>query len=163
MPLGASPPAAAAEPRRFWPLLPCRRRGILSLHSGCNEGPDGDVTLFFGLSGGCWGIRSMSGILRTRRGGTLTFQLTASGSRVGPCPCLKACRLYSFRLCALLVPPAASPTPCSSCRRHRQDHAVCRPQAPAHWRRRARWVSSRVTPARLLRLSWQAVSAALYI
>lgn len=27
------------------------KRGILSLHSGCNQGPDGDCTLFFGLSG----------------------------------------------------------------------------------------------------------------
>ena len=32
-------------------LMP--RRGILSLHSGCNMGADKDVTLFFGLSGGC--------------------------------------------------------------------------------------------------------------
>ncbi|KIZ05455.1 phosphoenolpyruvate carboxykinase (ATP) [Monoraphidium neglectum] len=30
-------------------LMP--KRGILSLHSGCNVGHDGDVTLFFGLSG----------------------------------------------------------------------------------------------------------------
>ena len=30
-------------------LMP--KQGILSLHSGCNEGKDGDVTLFFGLSG----------------------------------------------------------------------------------------------------------------
>ena len=27
------------------------KQGILSLHSGCNEGKDGDVALFFGLSG----------------------------------------------------------------------------------------------------------------
>lgn len=27
------------------------KRGILSLHSGCNVGQDGDVTMFFGLSG----------------------------------------------------------------------------------------------------------------
>lgn len=27
------------------------KRGILSLHSSCNEGPDGDVSLLFGLSG----------------------------------------------------------------------------------------------------------------
>jgi len=30
-------------------LMP--KRGILSLHSGCNVGKDDDVTLFFGLSG----------------------------------------------------------------------------------------------------------------
>ena len=30
-------------------LMP--KRGILSLHSGCNVGKSGDVTLFFGLSG----------------------------------------------------------------------------------------------------------------
>jgi phosphoenolpyruvate carboxykinase (ATP) len=31
-------------------LMP--KKGILSLHSGCNMGPkDGDVALFFGLSG----------------------------------------------------------------------------------------------------------------
>lgn len=30
-------------------LMP--KRGILSLHSGCNMGKDGDVALFFGLSG----------------------------------------------------------------------------------------------------------------
>ena len=27
------------------------KQGILSLHSGCNVGKDGDVTFFFGLSG----------------------------------------------------------------------------------------------------------------
>jgi phosphoenolpyruvate carboxykinase (ATP) len=30
-------------------LMP--KRQILSLHSGCNMGKDGDVALFFGLSG----------------------------------------------------------------------------------------------------------------
>ena len=30
-------------------LMP--KRGILSLHSGCNIGHEGDTTLFFGLSG----------------------------------------------------------------------------------------------------------------
>lgn len=32
-------------------LMP--KRGILSLHSGCNVGKNDDVTLFFGLSGTC--------------------------------------------------------------------------------------------------------------
>lgn len=34
-------------------LMP--KRGILSLHSGCNVGLKEDVTLFFGLSGGAQG------------------------------------------------------------------------------------------------------------
>lgn len=33
-------------------LMP--KRQILSLHSGCNMGKDGDVALFFGLSGMCF-------------------------------------------------------------------------------------------------------------
>ncbi|KAJ9437308.1 PEPCK, partial [Diplonema papillatum] len=27
------------------------KRGLLTLHSSCNEAPDGNCTLFFGLSG----------------------------------------------------------------------------------------------------------------
>ncbi len=42
-------------------LMP--KRNILSLHSGCNVGAQGDVTLFFGLSGGFMlsGRRTLSG------------------------------------------------------------------------------------------------------
>ena len=43
-------------------LMP--KRGILSLHSGCNVGAAEDVTLFFGLSGGwrgLWGERGEHG------------------------------------------------------------------------------------------------------
>ena len=35
-------------------LMP--KRGILSLHSGCNMGKDKDVSLFFGLSGEHWAV-----------------------------------------------------------------------------------------------------------
>ncbi len=39
-------------------LLP--KRGILTLHSGCNIGPHNDVTLFFGLSGACGSLRCVA-------------------------------------------------------------------------------------------------------
>ncbi len=96
-------------------LMP--KRGILSLHSGCNIGTHNDVTLFFGLSG-------------------------ASTSSPPPppthAPTCAACR-------AARPPPTTHPRPTRWCaaaparraRRHRQDDAVDRPAAPAHRRRRA--------------------------
>lgn len=40
-------------------LMP--KRGILSLHSGCNVGKNDDVTLFFGLSGEAAGQLAVQG------------------------------------------------------------------------------------------------------
>jgi len=45
------PPIANRRPNSYMHYL-MPKRGILSLHSGCNVGHEGDVTLFFGLSGG---------------------------------------------------------------------------------------------------------------
>ena len=50
-----SPPTHSPhlKPERALPSAPPHppRQGILSLHSGCNTGAAGDVSLFFGLSG----------------------------------------------------------------------------------------------------------------
>ena len=65
-------------------LMP--KRGILSLHSGCNVGKDNDVSLFFGLSGE-WPLRSLSlssfGALATLSG----ISVEHSGDRYPPTRC----------------------------------------------------------------------------
>ena len=47
--IGSPTPCPLSSPSVMNYFMP--KRGVLSLHSGCNEGAKGDTTLFFGLSG----------------------------------------------------------------------------------------------------------------
>ena len=60
-------------------LMP--KRGILSLHSGCNVGANDDVSLFFGLSGTIPKLSRLQDFLTGLRG---IHTNSPQGSQMGP-------------------------------------------------------------------------------
>ena len=131
-------------------LMP--KQGILSLHSGCNEGRQGDVSLFFGLSGEpgagqhltLWTLHHYGADSKKRQQSSVASWLWYG-------MCSVSCKLVQSLLVVLLHNPSAvwvyrycqsrvrqqNHQHHTGCCRHWQDHAVDRPSEAADRGRRA--------------------------
>ena len=123
-------------------LMP--KRGILSLHSGCNVGASEDVSLFFGLSGAARARPAPHSI-----GFRVSYcpprcTPAATWARLRTCRCLRAVRCGPRASCSVFYRVQGFPEflgcwglgvqGLPAARRHGQDDAVDGPGAPAHRR-----------------------------